>query len=151
MSLSQTEAQSLTIRPYIESDLTLLLDCWEKADKLAHPFLPEAFHNKVRKDIVDLYLPNTETWIAELDGTLIGYISLIENEVGGLFLDPAFHGRRIGKALMDKARALHGSLDVEVFKNNTIGRAFYERYGFELIEEKLHKETGQTLLRMRLQ
>jgi putative acetyltransferase len=50
---------------------------------------------------------------------------------------------------MDKAHALHGDLEVEVFKENTIGRAFYLRYGFEFLEQKLHEPTGQQVLRLR--
>ena len=49
---------------------------------------------------------------------------------------------------MDKAQALHGDLEVEVFKENSIGCAFYFRYGFELLKETLHEPTGQQLLRL---
>ena len=50
---------------------------------------------------------------------------------------------------MDKANELHSSLEVEVFKANAIGRKFYSKYGFELLEEKHHESTGQPLLRLR--
>ena len=154
MSTNQPEQNfsisAVTIRPYAASDLESLLSCWDKADGLAHAFLPETFRQQVRKDLVDLYLPNTETWVAEFNGAVIGFIALAGNEVGGLFLDPAFHGKRIGKSLMDKARELRATLEVEVFKNNNIGKAFYKKYGFELMEEKLHDKTGQILLRLKL-
>ena len=76
------------------------------------------------------------------------FIALIGNEVGGLFVDPSFLGRGLGNALMDKARELHSTLEVEVFKENSIGRRFYDRYGFKLQEEKLHEETGCLTLRL---
>ena len=50
---------------------------------------------------------------------------------------------------MDKAQALHGDLEVEVFKANSIGRKFYSTYGFEQLEEKSHEPTGQQVLRLR--
>jgi putative acetyltransferase len=40
-------------------------------------------------------------------------------------------------------------LEVEVFKANTIGRSFYEKYGFRLIEELVDAETGQPVLKLR--
>ena len=50
---------------------------------------------------------------------------------------------------MDKAQALHGNLEVEVFKANSIGRNFYARYGFRHLEEKLHEPTGQQILHLK--
>ena len=50
---------------------------------------------------------------------------------------------------MDKAQEIHGDLEVEVFKENAIGRKFYSRYGFEPLEEKMHEPTGQQVLRLK--
>lgn len=49
---------------------------------------------------------------------------------------------------MDKAQELRSDLEVEVFKENSIGRKFYSRYGFEHLEEKFHEPTGQQVLRL---
>ncbi len=51
---------------------------------------------------------------------------------------------------MDKAKELRGELVVEVFKANSIGRAFYAKYGFESVAEKVHEQTGFELLRLRI-
>ncbi len=37
---------------------------------------------------------------------------------------------------------------MEVFKANRIGRDFYRRYGFAFMEEHIHEETGEPLLRL---
>jgi putative acetyltransferase len=37
-----------------------------------------------------------------------------------------------------------------VFTENAIGRAFYARYGFELMQKKVHVQTGLELMRLRL-
>ncbi len=139
----------MMIRPYNTSDLLSVLDSWEAATRLAHPFMTDDFLAQERKNVEDLYLPNTDTWVAEIDGTVCGFIALMGNEVGAIFLLPDYHGQGIGTALMDKAQELHGDLEVEVFKVNTIGRTFYDRYGFVLLEEKLHEPTGQQVLRMK--
>lgn len=138
------------IRPYRESDLDQLLDVWFRASQVAHPFLDEEFFVTERRAIANQYLPLAETWVEESDGTVIGFIALIGNEVGGLFVDPEFHGRGHGHALMDFAVNLRGELELDVFKENRIGRRFYERYGFEIVGERAHDETGRDLLRMRL-
>lgn len=140
---------NLTIRQYQTSDLAAVLDSWEVATRLAHTFMTDEFIAQERKNVAEIYIPNTDTWVAEIDGVVEGFIALIGNEVGAIFLLPNWHGKGVGKALMDKAHALHGDLEVEVFKENTIGRAFYLRYGFEFLEQKLHKPTGQQVLRLR--
>jgi len=137
------------LRPYRNDDLEAVLSAWENASRVGHPFLTEAFLAQERKNIVELYIPNSETWVLEVDGQVVGFMGLAGNEVGGLFLQPAYHGRKLGKLMMDKALELHGDLEVEVFEKNVIGRRFYDQYGFELMESKLHEPTGEVMLRLR--
>lgn len=139
----------MNIRQYIGADLEMVQDSWEEATRLAHPFMTDEFIAQERKNVADLYIPNTDTWVAEIDGAVVGFVSLMGNEVGAIFLRPALHGQGVGRALMDKAQSLHGDLEVEVFKENTIGRRFYDAYGFRQIEEKHHEPTNQALLRLR--
>lgn len=103
-----------------------------------------------RKNIPNLYLPNAETWVYEDEGRVVGFVALLGNELGAIFVHPSHQRRGVGWQLMDKAKELRGELVVEVFKANTMGRAFYVKYGFEIIAEKVHEQTGFDLLRMRL-
>ena len=137
------------VRKYAPDDLADVLSAWEEASALAHPFLTKQFLDQERINIPELYLPNAETWVAEESGRVIGFIALIGNEVGAIFVHPAFHGAGAGRALMDKARALRGDLEVEVFKDNAIGRKFYARYGFDRLAETTHEPTGNALLRLK--
>ena len=137
------------IRKYVESDLDGVLSSWESASKIAHPFLKEDFLETERYNIPNVYLPNTDTWVAEVNGKVVGFIALMGNEVGAIFLDPEFQGIGIGKCLMDKAQEIHGTLEVEVFTANSIGRKFYDRYGFEFLAESMHEPTNQNVLRLK--
>ncbi len=136
------------IREYKEQDLNILLEVWYAASQVGHPFLDEAFFEKERQDIAALYLPNSETWVYQQNGAVVGFIALVENEVGAIFVDPPLHGQGIGRALMDQAKHLKGDLEVEVFKKNQIGRKFYQQYGFRQINEYFHEETGHMMLRL---
>jgi putative acetyltransferase len=138
------------IREYRSTDLDAALTVWAEASALAHPFLSEEFLSRERHNIADLYLPVAETWVWEVAGRVVGFISLVDNEVGGLFVHPELHGRGIGRALMDHARGLREQLEVEVFKDNAIGRAFYDAYGFVELREGVHDETGRAVMRLGL-
>jgi len=146
------------IRPYQQQDLPALLNSWESASRLAHPFMTEEFFQQERKNIPEIYIPNTDTWVAIIDEKVVGFIALIvadENnqmscEIGGLFVDPSFHRQKFGKTLIDKAKQLYGGLAVKVFKENHIGRAFYHKYGFEFVSELIWDDTGDVLIEMKL-
>ena len=139
----------MQIRQYKNPDLDSVLSSWETATRLAHPFMTDEFIAQEKINVAEVYMPNTDTWVIEINGNVEGFIALMGNEVGAIFLQPKYHGKGAGKALMDKARELHSDLEVEVFKDNSIGRKFYTRYGFKHLEEKLHEPTGQQVLRLR--
>lgn len=137
------------IRQYLHSDLNELLSAWENASKIAHRFLNEDFLAQERKNIPEIYLPNADTWVVEVNNHVVGFIALIGNEVGAIFLQPEHQGKKIGRLMMDKAQALHGDLEVDVFEKNSIGRHFYNQYGFKRIEMKIHEQTGERVLRLK--
>ena len=136
----------MEIRRYRSSDLKSLIHTWEIASQVGHPFLSEEFLKSERKNIPAVYLPNGDAWVALVNGNVVGFTILHGNEVGALFVDPEFHGSGIGYALMDKAHGLHHELKVEVFKENAIGNKFYSRYGFSVVREYFHQETGMMML-----
>ena len=51
---------------------------------------------------------------------------------------------------MNHARGLRGTLEVEVFHDNPLGRAFYEKQGFQFLRRHRHEPTGFEVLRLRL-
>ena len=139
---------STHIRPYRHTDLDELLAIWERASRLAHPFLSDAYIEQGLRDITRLSIPNADIWMVSDDETVAGFVALLGNEVGALFVDPVFHGRGFGRTLMDKARSLHTTLELDVFTDNTIGRRFYDRYGFTVIGERFDSASGQHVLRL---
>jgi|TARA_B110000438_G_C15656922_1_gene582086 putative acetyltransferase len=102
----------------------------ENANKIAHPFLSKSFVDQLRHDIPNLYLPTADTWVTDLDDKTVGFIAIIGNDVGTIFVEPALQGIVVARTLIDKAYSLHTTLEVEVFKENSIGRKFYSAYGF---------------------
>jgi len=138
------------IRPYRDDDLGELLDAWYRASLVAHPFLSEEFFESERGLIAERWLPIAETTVYETGGLVVGFLSLIGNEVGGIFVDPEYQGRGIGRALMDGARDSRPLLELSVFEANSVGRRFYEAYGFEFVERNVNQATGHPELRLRL-
>lgn len=138
----------MMIRLYHQYDLESLLAVWEQASKIAHYFLDNTFFVQERQAIINQYLTIAQTWVYEKEGRVVGFISLIDNVVGGLFVQPSFQGQGIGQALMNHIIELQGNLEVDVFELNSIGCRFYQKYGFVAVQKVIHLETGFTLIRM---
>lgn len=138
------------IRAYREDDLTRVLDIWYEASLIAHPFLDVVFLESERRAIAEEHMPNAESYVYERDGELLGFIALLGSEVGAIFVDPKEQRHGVGCRLMDHVCELKGELELDVFEDNRIGRAFYERYGFEFVSRHVHEPTGRRLLRLRL-
>jgi len=139
------------IRKHIEKDLEQILNVWYHSSTLAHPFLKLEFVEKVKSDMRNIYIPGSDTWVYEKDSQIVGFISMIENEIGGLFVMPSDIGKGIGTRLVNFIGENHKILEVEVFENNKIGRAFYDKHGFCLVNKFIHPESGESVLRMRKQ
>ncbi len=136
------------IRKREEKDNDEIMNIWYKASSLAHPFLEADFVEKVERDLRTIYIPNTETWVYEDNNAVIGFISMLGNEIGGLFVLPDNHAKGIGTQLVNFIKDFHAELEVEVFEKNVIGRAFYEKYGFVQIKKYYHQESNNDILRL---
>lgn len=141
-------ASTPILRQYHPADEDAVLDIWERASRFGHSFLSEDFFRQERRRVRDTYLPNAEAFVAEVDGSILGFIALVGNEVGGLFVDPDSHRRGIGRALMLLAAELRTELELEVFRDNHSARSFYSQCGFREVSEHVHKETGQLAIRL---
>ena len=136
------------IRKYELKDTDALISIWSAANAMAHTFLPDVFVAQVEEDMRSIHLPNADTWVFEDRGQTVGFIAMIGNEIGGLFVSPDNHGKGSGKAMVDHIVAIKGPLRVEVFKENAVGRPFYERYGFILEDEYFHERSGHFMSKM---
>ena len=73
-----------------------------------------------------------QSWVtvAEASDRVVGFLALNGTDVHSLYLTPAARGQRIGKRLLDHAKAQHSQLTLFAFQANTGACRFYERNGF---------------------
>jgi len=116
---------NLLIRAYTNADNAVLSDIWWRASLAAHPFLGETLLRQHRKLVEQKYLPQAETYLAEIAGRPAGFIALLGAFIGAVFVDPDFARRGIGGALVAHALTLKPRLELEVYAANEKAHAFY--------------------------
>jgi putative acetyltransferase len=136
------------IRKYRETDCEAIIQVWFAASLVATPFLSDEFLTEERDNIRKIWLAKAETWVFETAGNVVGFISLIGNEVGAIFVHPDKQGHGIGRAMMDHAASLRDDLYLDVFEENAVGRRFYGQYGFQIERKHVHEQTGHAQIRM---
>lgn len=136
------------IRKYESKDVEVVMEIWRRASTQAHSFLNAEFVVKAEDDLRNIYLPATETWVYEIDGNVVGFISMVDNKIGGLFVLPQFQGKGIGSALVDFVATKFSELEVEVFERNLIGITFYDKYGFVPRKSYMHDESGEVVRKL---
>ncbi len=136
------------IRDFRTDDTDALVTVWKAASSIAHPFLSDDFIESEADNLRNIYLIHTQTRVIQTGEPAAGFIAMMGNEIGGLFLDPNLHGRGYGRALVNDISKRHRTIEVEVFERNSVGRRFYDRYGFKQIGKSIHQATGETILRL---
>jgi len=133
------------IRKFTTDDLDDIVSIWLNASIIAHDFIPVAYWQDHAEDMRNIYIPSAETFVyAPAEGGISGFLSLMDNHIAAIFVDPAQQGRGIGKQLMNRVKALHSSLTLCVYKKNTNSVRFYTGQGFSVKDERKEANTGET-------
>lgn len=119
------------IRKATVSDGMKVMEVWRRAVDATHGFLKPDDRRDIESEVA-AFLPNAPLDLAvdEADSA-IGFMLLDGGHLEALFIDPAFHGKGIGRALVDEAVKRFPSLSTDVNAQNLQAVGFYEHLGFE--------------------
>lgn len=131
----------LTLRPAAPDDAASLAELFWDARQAAYPAMPHTVHPvaEVRhwfREVLGL-VPRTlpmpadrETWVAERERDLVGYLVLDPEWLDSLYVRPDLTGQGIGSALLELAQSLRpDGFGLWVFETNVRAREFYRRHG----------------------
>ena len=98
-------------------------------------FLPRLHTHAEHRDFIrDTVLPEQEVWVAERDGTVIGFAALSRDMLMHLYVHPDAQGAGAAAALLAKAKERRpDGFTFWVFQQNERARAFYERRGCTVV------------------
>lgn len=131
----------LSLRPATGEDADALARMHLDAREAAYPAMPAGVHpphevqhwfrQVLRVEPRTLPMPaERETWVAERDGALVGYLVLDPAWLDSLYVRPDLTGQGIGSVLLDLAKSLRpGGFGLWVFESNVRAQEFYRRHG----------------------
>ncbi len=118
------------IRLIRDEDREALVAIWLAASTYAHGFLGAERLQLQSEQVRDIYLIQAENWVILDKGKPAGFIGLMDNFIGGLFVDPKVHGKGLGRQLLTYALQRKKMLELEVYALNRQAHSFYLRNGF---------------------
>lgn len=137
------------IRLYQPQDLEPLMNLWLTTTTEAHPFIEQSYWLDSEPLVRNVYIPDATTWVYDCNGSLDGFISVMEQQfIGALFVRQSEQGKGVGAALMAQAQEYYPKLLLEVYQQNQTAVSFYQKMGFITASEQPHPETNQVTLIM---
>jgi putative acetyltransferase len=115
-----------SIRPARAADGAQMIAIWRRAVDATHDFLTLA--DRAALDVeVSATLPQAAAWLAtDPDDRAIGFMIVEGTHMQALFIDPDWHGKGVGRSLIDHALSLHDTLTTDVNEQNGAAIGFYE-------------------------
>lgn len=140
------------IRKWTAKSLDPVLILWLESTTFAHPFIDEQYWHDSLALVRDVYLPAAQTWVWEENDTLLGFVSVMDNQfVGALFVAPQALHRGIGSALLNEVKQRYPMLSLEVYQKNGRAVNFYHALGFRIEDGAWQEETKHPTWIMRWQ
>jgi putative acetyltransferase len=137
------------IRKFIQSDMDSVLHVWLDASIDAHSFIDREFWESNVSAMREIYLPSSEMYVSEDNGSVDGFIALSGESVAALFVSPSSQGKGIGTQLLNKAKEMRSTLDLCVYKENVKSFEFYRKHLFVAEGEHVDNKTGCVQIVMR--
>jgi len=146
-------AQGPTLRDYRASDEEAAVGLWRRSWQRAYPHIDFAARLQWwRQRWRDELVPQTRIVVAEMDGTLEGFVTVDPKSgyLDQIVVAPEFWGSNVATMLLDAAKRLSPTLlELLVNKDNARAIAFYEKHGFDYAGEDVNPVSGRPVNRMR--
>ena len=135
----------MQIRSYTEADRPFLRTLFLAARRHNWRWLDSSHWQLEDFDAVIL---GETVWVAELEGRRVGFAGVLENDnfLHSLYVDPAWQGRGVGSALLEKVQTRFTSTGaLKCLLQNKAAQAFYLKHGWKIIAQG-ESEQGKYVL-----
>ena len=132
------------IRRLTKDDLDRVVQIWLETNLKAHYFISEDYW-KGNEQTVREMLAESELYLYETDNDheIQGFIGLVDDYIGGIFVQSEAQSKGIGKQLLDYVKQMKSKLTLSVYEKNSRAIEFYQRENFKIISEGMDEENDE--------
>ena len=128
------------IRNLQQEDITKVMTIWTKGNFTAHDFIEKDYWLEIYNKTKDLFLDKYNTYIYEENNNILGFVSILKNEVKAISVEKSNRRRGIGRKLINFCQDKYINLTVTVFEKNVNAFLFFSAIGFKNINIGLNKD-----------
>lgn len=144
----------MLIRPYRDSDFATLCLIFLRAvrETASQHYSPAQINAWAQVDDARWRqkLANSRVLVAEKEGSVVGFITVVDRYIDLLFVAPEYSRQGIASALLTSlfAQVPTGTLTVEA---SITARPCFERMGFQVVAEQRVEARGETFVNYRME
>ena len=124
-------------------DIDDIVELWYKVSIETHSFISDEYWERNKSMMKEEYLPMSETYIAQNNKKLLGFVSMIDEYLAALFVRTEIQGMGIGSQLLDFVKEKRERIELKVYKKNDKSIRYYRNRRFEIISDSIDKGTGE--------
>lgn len=130
------------VREFQENDLDRIMELWLDTNMQAHDFIKKSYWQDHFYEVLEI-LPHAAVYIYEDNGSIQGFIGLMDSYIAGIFISKDYQSRGIGSQLINRVKENHNELSLKVYEKNNRAVDFYLREGFLVAEKQEDRENGE--------
>ena len=130
------------VRDFQAEDLNRIMELWLETNIQAHDFIKKSYWQDHFDEVMEI-LPKASVYVYEDNGSIEGFIGLMNNYIAGIFISKDKQSRGIGRQLLHHVKENHNELSLKVYEKNQREVNFYLREGFLVTEKQEDRENGE--------
>ena len=108
----------MEIRKLSDKDITEVVELWYETSIEAHSFIPSDYWESNKEAMAEIYLPNSETYMAVEKNKNLGFIAMADNYLAAIFVKNNMQGCGVGKTLLNYVKEKREVIQLKVYKKN---------------------------------
>jgi putative acetyltransferase len=133
-----------SLRPATGKDLPRNFEIWRSAVLATHDFLSDKDFHEISVLVETSYLPAAPLVVAVDDEDVPhGFMGTTGDNIDALFVHAESRGKGVGRLLLETFLSGRDEVTVDVNEQNSSGRMFYEKMGFQITGRSDFDDAGR--------